>query len=57
MTAPASPVLDTHALLPDPPHTLSSVARWTCTWCGCAVLKNGPVIYGSATTQGCGGPR
>lgn len=55
MTAPTSPIIDTHALEDDPPHALSSVSRWTCTACGCAVLVNGPVVYGSASREECGG--
>lgn len=55
MSAPSSPIIDTHTLADDPPHGLSSVARWTCVRCGCAVLANGPVIYGSASTEECGG--
>lgn len=55
MTTPTSAIIDTHALVTDPPQDLSSVSRWTCTDCGCAVLANGPVVYGSASTQACGG--
>lgn len=36
----------------DPP-AFSSVNRWTCSRCGQAVLVNGSVIYGSATTDEC----
>ena len=41
-----------HQVQPDPPF-MSSADRWTCTACGRAVIVNGPVIYGSATTNDC----
>ena len=54
MAAPTSPIIDTHTLADDQPHALSSVSRWTCTSCGRAVLANGPVVYGSASSEECG---
>lgn len=56
MAAPTSPILDTHTLETDTPHALSSVERWTCTRCGCAVLVKGGHVYGSASVEECGNP-
>lgn len=42
-----------HTLENDPPHGLSSVARWTCTTCGDAVLDSGRVMYGGAVERTC----
>lgn len=56
MAAPTSPILDTHTLETDTPHALSSVERWTCTRCGCAVLVKGGHVYGSASAEACGNP-
>jgi hypothetical protein len=57
VTAPTSPIIDTHTLDFDPPHDLTAVSRWTCTSCGRAVLVNGPVVYGSASTEECASQR
>jgi hypothetical protein len=43
-----------HLLVDDPPATLTAVERWTCTTCGCAVLRYRGNVYGSATEFGCG---
>ncbi|GAA1065288.1 hypothetical protein [Streptomyces asiaticus] len=52
-TAPEKAVANGHRFEDDPPHALSSVSRWTCTACGAAALRNGPVEYGSAMTTPC----
>ena len=49
----AAKVQEGHTFESDPPHTWSSVSRWTCTTCGDAVLLNGRVVYGSATQRTC----
>lgn len=53
MSAPSTPIIDTHDLDDDPPHALSAVSRWTCRRCGNAVLVNGAVTYGAASTEPC----
>jgi len=40
-----------HIFESDQPHALSSVERWTCTQCGCAVLQSRGLVYGSATEK------
>lgn len=42
-----------HNLVWDPPAAMTSVRRWTCDTCGRAVLVNGYVVYGSATSAAC----
>lgn len=42
-----------HALEVDPPHSLSSVSRWTCRTCGDAVLMSGATVYGGVTERTC----
>lgn len=42
-----------HTVEWDPPHGLSSSARWTCIACGSAVLLVGHNIYGSAVDGPC----
>jgi hypothetical protein len=37
----------------DPPAALTAAERWTCPYCGDAVLRYGNVIYGSATERDC----
>lgn len=41
-----------HDIEYDPPF-MSAADRWTCKDCGRAVIVNGSVIYGSATTDAC----
>ena len=42
-----------HDLTNDPPHSLSSVNRYTCTKCGKAVLGSDDNVYGSAVKEPC----
>lgn len=42
-----------HTVEPDHPWGMTQVRRWTCKACGDAVLVNGTVIYGSASTDPC----
>lgn len=42
-----------HKFIYDPPHSLSSMNRYTCEKCGKAVLGNSTSGYGSATEDTC----
>ena len=42
-----------HDLEHDPPHSLSSMDRYTCKKCGRAVLGNYGTAYGGATEGPC----
>lgn len=50
---PAKAVANDHRLEYDPPHALSSVARWTCSGCHATALRNGTYEYGSALDERC----